>query len=135
MSRLGPGDPVTENTWSWRLVSGSSAIRDPGSGNGDSGSSRSVAEISASMICPGVISIGMPRSGVGGLGGELGREMKEVSEDRETGEVGSDTVIGGLVFKFRLAVDMVLVILLVLPTTGLTATILLPSAEDTTISL
>ena len=34
-----------------------------------------------------------------------------------------------------LAVDMVLVILLVLPTTGLTATILLPSAEDTTISL
>ena len=102
MSRLGPGDPVTENTWSWRLVSGSSAIRDPGSGNGDSGSSRSVAEISASMICPGVISIGMPRSGVGGLGGELGREMKEVSEDRETGEVGSDTVIGGLVFKFRL---------------------------------
>lgn len=30
---------------------------------------------------------------------------------------------------------MVLVILLVLPTTGLTATILLPSAEDTTISL
>jgi len=135
VSRLGPGDPVTENTWSWRLVSGSSAIRDPGSGNGDSGSSRSVAEISASMICPGVISIGMPRSGVGGLGGELGREMKEVSEDRETGEVGSDTVIGGLVFKFRLAVDMVLVILLVLPTTGLTATILLPSAEDTTISL
>lgn len=126
---------MTENTWSWRLVSGSSAIRDPGSGNGDSGSSRSVAEISASMICPGVISIGMPRSGVGGLGGELGREMKEVSEDRETGEVGSDTVIGGLVFKFRLAVDMVLVILLVLPTTGLTATILLPSAEDTTISL
>jgi len=135
VSRLGPGDPVTENTWSWRLVSGSSAIRDPGSGNGDSGLSRSVAEISASMICPGVISIGMPRSGVGGLGGELGREMKEVSEDRETGEVGSDTVIGGLVFKFRLAVDMVLVILLVLPTTGLTATILLPSAEDTTISL
>ena len=44
----------------------------------------------------------MPRSGVGGLGGELGREMKEVSEDSETGEVGSDTVIGGLVFKFRL---------------------------------
>ena len=33
------------------------------------------------------------------------------------------------------AVDMVLVILLVLPTTGLTATILLPSAELTTISL
>ena len=44
----------------------------------------------------------MPRSGVGGLGGELGCEMKEVSEDRETGEVGSDTVIGGLVFRFRL---------------------------------
>ena len=39
---------------------------------------------------------------MGGLGGELGREMKEVSEDRETGEVGSDTVIGGLVFRFRL---------------------------------
>ena len=33
------------------------------------------------------------------------------------------------------AVDMVLVILLVFPTTGLTATILLPSAELTTISL
>ena len=44
----------------------------------------------------------MPRSGVGGLGGELGWEMKEVSEDRETGEVGNDTVIGGLVFRFRL---------------------------------
>lgn len=38
---------------------------------------------------------------MGGLGGEFGWEMKEVSEDRETGEVGSDTVIGGLVFKFR----------------------------------
>ena len=54
------------------------------------------------MIWPGVISIGIPRSGVGGLGGEFGWEMKEVSEDRETGEVGNDTVIGGLVFKFRL---------------------------------
>ena len=61
-----------------------------------------MAEISASIIWPGVISIGIPRSGVGGLGGEFGWEMKEVSEDRETGEVGNDTVIGGLVFKFRL---------------------------------
>ena len=57
--------------------------------------SRSVAEISASMIWPGVISMGMPRSatGVGGRGGELGpgREMREVSADSDTGEVGSDT--------------------------------------------
>jgi len=46
--------------------------------------------------------MGMPRSGVGGLGGELGAEMKLESEDSETGEVGSDTVMGGLgALKFR----------------------------------
>ena len=39
--------------------------------HGEEGSSRSVAEISASMICPGVISIGIPRPGVLGRGGEL----------------------------------------------------------------
>ena len=38
---------------------------------GDDGSSRRVAEISASMIWPGVISIGIPRPGVLGRGGEL----------------------------------------------------------------
>ena len=68
--------------------------------------SRSVAEISASMIWPGVISMGMPRSatGVGGRGGELGpgREMREVSADSETGEVGSDTVTGTRGFRVRL---------------------------------
>ena len=58
------------------------------------------------MIWPGVISMGMPRSGVGGLGGELGAEMKVESEDSETGEVGSDTVMGGLgALKFRLKIQ------------------------------
>ena len=39
--------------------------------HGEEGSSRRVAEISASMIWPGVISIGIPRPGVLGRGGEL----------------------------------------------------------------
>ena len=39
--------------------------------HGEEGSSRRVAEISASIIWPGVISIGIPRPGVLGRGGEL----------------------------------------------------------------
>ena len=53
--------------------------------------SRSVAEISASMICPGVISMGMPSPGVVGRGGE---DTVLASSEGETGLVGSDTVIG-----------------------------------------
>ena len=63
-------------------------------GKGDPGLSRRVAEISASMICPGVISIGIPRSGVGGRGGVLGLDIREPRLDRETGEVGRLTVTG-----------------------------------------
>ena len=100
VSRLGPGE-ATENTESWRLVS--LWIKSP-DWNGDSGLSRlsSVAEISASMICPGVISMGMPRSGVGGRGGVLGLEIREVREERATGEVGKLTVTGKLLFKLKL---------------------------------
>ena len=50
-----------------------------------------VADISASMICPGVISIGMPRPGVEGRGGEL---AVVASSEGETGRVGRETVMG-----------------------------------------
>ena len=90
-SRPGPGDDTEK----------SSAMREA-DWKGDSGLSRSVAEISASMIWPGVISMGMPRSGVGGRGGVLGLEMREPRLDRETGEVGRLTVTGTLEFRLRL---------------------------------
>ena len=54
------------------------------------------------MIWPGVISMGMPRSGVGGRGGVLGLEMREPRLDRETGEVGRLTVTGTLELRLRL---------------------------------
>jgi len=50
-----------------------------------------VADISASMIWPGVISMGMPRPGVEGRGGEL--DVVGSSEG-ETGRVGRETVMG-----------------------------------------
>lgn len=57
--------------------------------------SRRVAEISASMIWPGVISMGMPRPGVEGRGGEAGRVLIIEGRDaNDTGEVGRDTVMG-----------------------------------------
>lgn len=47
------------------------------------------------MICPGVISMGMPRPGVEGRGGDAGRVLRsEGKEANETGEVGRDTVMG-----------------------------------------
>ena len=62
---------------------------------GDEGLSRRVAEISASIICPGVISIGIPKPGVEGRGGEAGRVFRrEGKEANETGEVGRETVMG-----------------------------------------
>ena len=62
---------------------------------GEEGLSKRVAEISASMICPGVISMGMPRPGVEGRGGDAGRVLRrEGREDNDTGEVGRDTVMG-----------------------------------------
>ena len=69
--------------------------------------SMSVAEISASMICPGVISMGMPRSGVGGRGGARGGELgawqiRELRLDSETGEVGRLTVTGRQVGRLKL---------------------------------
>ena len=69
---------------------------------GDDGSSRSVADISASMIWPGVISMGIPRSGVGGRGGVVGREMREPRLESDTGEVGRLTVTGTLELRVRL---------------------------------
>ena len=61
------------------------------------GLSNSVADISASMICPAVISMGMPRSGVGGRGGEPGGQAVRAASaprvDSDTGEVGSETGI------------------------------------------
>ena len=68
-----------------------------------------VAEISASMIWPGVISIGIPRSGVGGRGGARGGEVGawQMSEDRldsETGEVGRLTVTGRQVGRLKLEI-------------------------------
>ena len=56
---------------------------------------------------PGVqlLRLACGRRRAGGLGGELGAEMKLESEDSETGEVGSDTVMGGLgALKFRLKI-------------------------------
>ena len=77
-------------------------INDP-EWNGDSGLSRRVADISASMIWPGVISMGMPRSGEVGRGGrDGGLETRLVSVDRDTGEVGRLTVTGTLVFTLKL---------------------------------
>ena len=123
---------------------------------GDSGLSRRVAEISASIICPGVISMGIPRSGVGGRGGVVGREMREPRLESDTGEVGRLTVTGTLELRVRLKqkdglefitpggegwtyllVGMVGVVVKVLAeaATGLTASILRPSAEETTTSL
>ena len=64
--------------------------------------SRRVAEISASMIWPGVISMGIPRSGVGGRGGVVGREMREPRLESDTGEVGRLTVTGTLELRVRL---------------------------------
>ena len=90
-SRPGPGEETEK----------SSAMSEA-DWKGDSGLSRRVAEISASMICPGVISMGMPRSGVGGRGGVLGLEMREPRLDRETGEVGRLTVTGTLELRLRL---------------------------------
>ena len=90
-SRPGPGEDTEK----------SSAIREA-DWKGDPGLSRRVAEISASMICPGVISMGMPRSGVGGRGGVLGREMREPRLERETGEVGRLTVTGTLELRVKL---------------------------------
>ena len=46
--------------------------------------------------------MGIPRSGVGGLGGVLGRDISEVRDDRATGEVGRLTVTGKLLVKFKL---------------------------------
>ena len=89
----------TEKTVSVREES--SAMREA-DWKGDSGLSRRVAEISASMIWPGVISIGMPRSGVGGRGGVLGREIREPRLDIDTGEVGRLTVTGTLELSVRL---------------------------------
>ena len=51
---------------------------------GEDGSSRRVAEISASMIWPGVISIGIPRPGVLGRGGELTFEFTIIGMNRAT---------------------------------------------------
>ena len=67
----------------------------------------SVAEISASMIWPGVISMGIPRSGVGGRGGARGGElgawhMRELRLDSETGDVGRLTVTGRQVGRLKL---------------------------------
>merc|ERR1719429_661468 len=90
------------------------------------------------MIWPGVISMGMPRSGVAGLWGSrglVGVVTMEDSVERETGEVGRLTVTGTLVFRVKLLVSIVLVKLLVLTTTGLMASILRPSAPDTSTSL
>lgn len=119
MSRLGLfGDPVTETRGQKVDRCQDLQPSDLGSGETETLGHPGVWRISASTrSVPRVIPSGCRKSGVGGLEA-IGREMKEVSEDREDREVGSDTVIGGaLVFKFRLAVDMVLVILLVLPTT------------------
>ena len=96
--RTGPGEE-TEKTASGRTVS--SAMREA-DWKGDSGLSSRVAEISASMICPGVISMGIPRSGVGGRGGVVGREIREPRLDSDTGEVGRLTVTGTLELRVRL---------------------------------
>ena len=79
----------------------SSAIREL-DWKGDSGLSRRVAEISASMIWPGVISMGIPRSGVGGRGGVVGRDRREPRLESDTGEVGRLTVTGTLELRVRL---------------------------------
>ena len=93
---------------------------------GDSGLSRRVAEISASIICPGVISMGIPRSGVGGRGGVVGREMREPRLESDTGEVGRLTVTGTLGLRVKLLVGIVGVVVKVLgeAATDLTASIL-----------
>lgn len=129
-------------------------ISEPWEWKGDSGLSRRVAEISASMIWPGVISMGMPRSGEAGLTG-AGREGETmlVSVESDTGEVGRDTVTGTLVFTLRLkqatllghklkqllvlvkSYLLVLMVLVKVLVTGLTATIRRPSAVETTTSL
>ena len=93
-SRPGPGEETEK----------SSAMSEA-DWKGDSGLSRRVAEISASMICPGVISMGMPRSGVGGRGGVVGLEMREPRLERETGEVGRLTVTGTLELRVKLKQD------------------------------
>ena len=95
-SRPGPGEETEK----------SSAMSEA-DWKGDSGLSRRVAEISASMICPGVISMGMPRSGVGGRGGARGGEegawqIRELRLDSDTGEVGRLTVTGRQVGRLKL---------------------------------
>lgn len=97
------------------------------------------------MICPGVISMGMPRPGVEGRGGDAGRVLRsEGKEANDTGEVGRDTVMGMefaapvRVKPLLVAIDMlgcVLVKLLVETTMGRTATMRLPSLLETTTSL
>jgi len=95
----GPGEETEntlsgreEQTWSDSLVR--TVVNDP-AWKGEEGSSKSVAEISASMICPGVISMGMPSPGVEGRGGDAGRVLRrEGREANDTGEVGRDTVMG-----------------------------------------
>jgi len=90
--------------------------------------------------------MGMPNPGVEGRGGEAERVFRRVGrEARDTGEVGRDTVMGMEVVDpvrvkplLLVVTDMlvcVLVKLLVGCTTGLTATMRLPSPVDTTTSL
>ena len=77
----------------WSDSSESTVVRDP-DWKGEEGSSKSVAEISASMIWPAVISIGIPRPGVEGRGGDVGLVRIEGREAKDTGGVGSETVMG-----------------------------------------
>ena len=46
--------------------------------------------------------MGIPRSGVGGRGGVVGREMREPRLESDTGEVGRLTVTGTLELRARL---------------------------------